>query len=201
MRPSREPAPIPDKVTGDPRPPTAPRTETTSIYTTPGMPDTTGGPPSEWGVALEWFSQPRGNIFQGSVGFFVFSLAVVTFMRGGFDWATDWFSWCSSGGLGLMLYIDASRHRVLAGFQWVQTRKKWVSTYELTRIRSTNIGLQRAMKLDDSHGHTLVLVLRHAQKNIELWDVVYDGIVHSVASGDCDISKAARRILKVWPLR
>lgn len=161
------------------------------------MPDTTGGPPSEWGVALEWFSKRRGDIFQGSVGFFVLCLAAVTFMRGGFDWVTDWFPWCFSGGLSLLVYFDARRDRVLAGSQWVQTGKKWVSIYELTRIRSTNVGLQRAMKLEDCHGHKLVLVLRHAQKNTKLWDLVYNGIVHSVASGDCDISKAARRILKV----
>jgi hypothetical protein len=185
-------------MTGEPRPPTAPRTETTSIHTSaPDMPDKAGGPPSEWGVALEWFSQPRGDIFQGSVGFFVLCLAAFAVITGGFDWVTDWFPWGFSGGLSLLIYFDARRDRVLAGSQWVQTRKEWVSTYELTRIRSTNVGLQRAMKLEDNHGHKLVLVLRHAQKNTKLWDLVYNGIVHSVASGDCDISKAARRILKV----
>ena len=96
-----------------------------------------------------------------------------------------------------LIYFDLKKERVLAGARWVQERDKWVSTYELTKIRSTTVGLNRASKLTDAQGNTLVLVLRNAQMNPQLWNLVYNGIVHSVASGECDISKAARRILKV----
>ncbi|MFY2790993.1 hypothetical protein [Rhodococcus sp. MALMAid1271] len=86
---------------------------------------------------------------------------------------------------------------MIAGARWVQQRDEWVSTYELEKIRSTTFGLNRAMSIRDIHGNNFVLVLRPTQQNPLLWNLVYNGIAYSVAHGNCDISKAARRILKV----
>ncbi|MGB6072360.1 MAG: hypothetical protein WBG53_17635 [Rhodococcus sp. (in: high G+C Gram-positive bacteria)] len=115
----------------------------------------------------------------------------------GFEWTSNWFLWVFITVICVTMYFDLKKDRVIAGARWVQQREEWVSTYELVRIRSTTVGLNRAMSIRDTHGNKLVLVLSTTQKNPPLWNLVYNGIAHSVAHGDCDISKAARRIIKV----
>lgn len=128
---------------------------------------------------------------------FVFGVLCFTVPSLGFEWLTSWWAMCIVVGLPLLQYHKVLGDRVLAGARWVQQRDKWVSTYELARIRSTTVGLYRAMNIKDIHGNNFILVLHDAQMNPQLWDLVYNGILHSVTHGDCDISNAARRILKV----
>ncbi|CCQ15576.1 putative uncharacterized protein [Rhodococcus sp. AW25M09] len=127
----------------------------------------------------------------------VFGILVFSIPIWSFEWIWDWWPPCMVFGLPLLQYRKSLGDRVLAGARWVQQRDKWISTYEITKIRSTTVGLNRASKIEDVHGNKLILVLRDAQMNPLLWNLVYNGIAHSVANGNCDISKAARRILKV----
>ncbi|MFC7449732.1 hypothetical protein [Rhodococcus daqingensis] len=122
-----------------------------------------------------------------------------TWRTGGLVWMTWWWSWLV---LGLWLAHGwwFSRHGnwLAAGAVWVQQDKNWVNTYELTKIRFTVSGLNRVLKLTDSSGRNIYgLVIRDVQSNQPMWDLVYNGILHSVASGDCDISDKARSVLKV----
>lgn len=195
---TKQPAPIPDAYTGKPRPPTAPRSESTSRRVTPL--DDNGidvVAPREMGPPLEWCVESKRTNLLGAG--FIFSLAIIAFIipYRGFDWVSDWFPWCFAAVMTALFYRKISKDQVVAGARWVQQRDQWVSTYELTKIRSTNVGLKRASSIQDVHGNKFVLVLRDAQQNPLLWDLVYNGIVHSVTSGNCDISKAARRILEV----
>lgn len=149
------------------------------------------------GPPLEWCEESKHFPVHGAAFFLCFMLACATFVYRGFDWIYEWLPWTAVLGLPLLVFFDMRKDRVLAGARWVQERDKWVSTYELVTIRSTTVGLNRATKLIDAQGNKIVLILRNAQANPALWDLVYNGIVHSVASGSCDISRAARRILRV----
>lgn len=193
----RRPAPTPDPITGEPRPPKAHRGECFGQWVTIPTDLEKCIVPQHYGPALEAYEEPKRNKMQG-VGC-LFGLGVLAFAIPfrGFDWISMWFPWVFILGLTFLQYRKVLGDRVLAGSRWVQQRDKWVSTYELTKIRSTTNGLNRASKIEDANGNKLTLVLRDAQENPLLWDLVYNGIVHSVASGNCDISKAARRILKV----
>lgn len=191
------PAPVPDAVTGEPRPPAAHRGEARAHWVTmPGDLAKSIAPP-EYGPALEAYEEPLRIKIAGVVTLFVFGLLVFVIPFRGFDWMTMWWPQCMIIGLTILQYRKVLGDRVLAGARWVQQRDKWASTYELVKIRSTPVGLRRAIKIEDVHGHRFILVLRDAQTNPRLWNLVYNGIVYSEASGNCDISKAARRILKI----
>lgn len=153
--------------------------------------------PVDMGRPLEWCEASKQHPREGAAFYFCFMLMCATFVYRGFDWIYDWVLWAFVVAIPVLVYFDMRKDRVLAGAHWVQERNKWVSTYELVEIRSTTSGYNRASKLVDAHGNKLTLILRNAQENPKLWDLVYNGIVYSVASGNCDISRAARRILKV----
>ncbi|MDZ7918083.1 MAG: hypothetical protein U5O16_40775 [Rhodococcus sp. (in: high G+C Gram-positive bacteria)] len=193
-----QPAPIPDPMTGEPRPPSAPRTESKANRSTPpGKPTTDVVVPVEMGPPLEWCEESKHYPLQGAIFIFCFGLLCWTFVYRGFDWLTDWFPWTFLSVMSALFFRKLAKDRVIAGARWVQQRDEWVSTYELAKIRSTTFGLNRAMSIRDTHGNNFVLVLRPTQQNPLLWNLVYNGIAHSVAHGNCDISKAARRILKL----
>ena len=188
---------MPNPTTGEPRPPTAHRGEARAHWVTMPGDLEKSVVPLEHGPALEAFEEPRGTkVLQAWMLFAIFLLVFVVPFRG-FGWADLWFPWFVILGLPLLHYRKSLGDRVLAGARWVQQRDQWISTYEITKIRSTTVGLNRASKIEDVHGNKLILVLRDAQMNPLLWNLVYNGIAHSVAYGNCDISKAARRILKV----
>lgn len=189
---------MPDPVTGEPRPPSAPRTESKGTRTTPpGSPTTEIVVPPEMGPPLEWCEESKHYPLQGAIFYLCLFAVCGTVIYRGFEWTSNWFLWVFITVICVTMYFDLKKDRVIAGARWVQQREEWVSTYELVRIRSTTVGLNRAMSIRDTHGNKLVLVLSTTQKNPPLWNLVYNGIAHSVAHGDCDISKAARRIIKV----
>ncbi|WP_427915656.1 hypothetical protein [Rhodococcus sp. KRD162] len=191
------PAQMPDQVTGEPRPPTAHRGEARAHWVTmPGNLEKSIVP-IEYGPALEAYEEPRKSKLLLAILLLVFGILVFTVPIRSFDWIWYWWPPFMVFGLPILQYYKSLGDRVLAGARWVQQRDEWISTYEITKIRSTTVGLNRASKIEDIHGNKLILVLRDAQMNPLLWNLVYNGIAYSVAHGNCDISKAARRILKV----
>ncbi|WP_183130497.1 hypothetical protein [Rhodococcus sp. SBT000017] len=198
MRRVTQPARMPDPMTGELRPPSAPRTESKGIRTTPpGFPTTEVVAPEEMGPPLEWCEESKHYPLQGAIFYLCLFAVSGTIIYRGFEWTSNWFLWVFITVICVAMYFHLKKDRVVAGSRWVQQRDEWISTYEITKIRSTTVGLNRASKIEDVHGNKLILVLRDAQMNPLLWNLVYNGIVHSVAHGNCDISKAARRILKI----
>ncbi|MCJ0978750.1 hypothetical protein MTX35_13615 [Rhodococcus sp. ARC_M12] len=188
---------MPNPTTGEPRPPTAHRGEARAHWVTMPGDLENSVVPLEYGPALEAFEEPRREkLLQAVMLICIFLLFFIVPFRG-FGWADLWFPWLVILGLPVLQYRKSLGDRVLAGARWVQQRDEWISTYEITKIRSTTVGLNRASKIEDVHGNKLILVLPDAQMNPLLWNLVYNGIVHSVAYGNCDISKAARRILEI----
>ncbi|MDZ7929262.1 MAG: hypothetical protein U5N21_04025 [Rhodococcus sp. (in: high G+C Gram-positive bacteria)] len=188
---------MPDPNTGEPRPPMAHRGEATALWVTKPGDLEKSVVPSEYGPAPEAFEESRREkTLQVLMLVAMFLLFFIVPFRG-FGWADLWFPWLVILGLPALQYRKSLGDRVLAGARWVQQRDEWISTYEITRIRSTTVGLNRASKIEDVHSNKMILVFRDAQMNPLLWNLVYNGIAHSVAHGNCDISKAARRILKV----
>lgn len=191
------PAPIPDALTGEPRPPTARRGEAREHWVTAPEDLQKSVVPLEYGPALEAYEEPLRMKIGLAVTLFVFALLVFVIPFRGFDWMSMWWPQVMIIGLPILQFRKSLGDRVLAGALWVQQRDKWALTYELVKIRSTTVGRYRAIKIVDCQDHEIILVLHDAQTNPRLWDLVYNGILHSVASGNCDISRAARRILKV----
>ncbi|WP_235871134.1 hypothetical protein [Rhodococcus spongiicola] len=127
-------------------------------------------------------------------------LAFFTVTTGGFDWVDDWFPWIWTGLTGAFMYWRTGQEWMAVGAVWVQEGPKWVNTYELVRIRFSVDGLRRVLRLQDASGREIhSFSLRNVQSNPLMWDLVYNGILHSVASGNCDISRKARKVLQIPP--
>ncbi|WP_232320310.1 hypothetical protein [Rhodococcus sp. WMMA185] len=126
--------------------------------------------------------------------------AFVTFRMGGFDWVGDWVPWIWMALISAFMYWRTGCEWMAAGSVWVQDGPDWINTYELVRIRFSVDGLRRVLRIEDSEGRKIhSFGLRNAQSNPLMWDLVYNGILHSVASGNCDISNKARKVLQIPP--
>lgn len=82
-----------------------------------------------------------------------------------------------------------------AGADWLQSRRHWVRVYELASIKYITKPGGFSVLLQDSQGGSAGGDLRDLQSNPALWDLVYNGILHSVASRDVKANLAARRHL------
>ncbi|WP_235871135.1 hypothetical protein [Rhodococcus spongiicola] len=126
--------------------------------------------------------------------------AFIIFTERGFDWTDEWFPWFWIVVSGVFFYWRGGCEWMAAGAVWVQEGPKWVNTYELVRIRFSVDGLNRVLRIEDADGRKIhSFGLRDAQSNPLMWDLVYNGILHSVASGNCDISRKARKVLQIPP--
>ncbi|MEV0947125.1 hypothetical protein [Rhodococcus sp. NPDC049939] len=194
--------PVPDPHTGEPRPPTAPRRESSANETTPTDRTPTKPPPApeDLGPTLEWFQFESKHRMQATIGMPAIVAAFATLKVGGFDWVSDWGFWVLLTVIGAVMYWRTGYEWMAAGAMWVQEGPKWVNTYELVRIRFSVDGLRRVLRLEDAEGRKVhSFGLRDVQSNPQMWDLVYNGILHSVASGNCDISRKARKVLQIPP--
>ncbi|MGH3720730.1 MAG: hypothetical protein ACRDRI_18165 [Pseudonocardiaceae bacterium] len=191
--------PQPDCATGQPRPPSAP-TKFPSPERTPREREPRKHPPipDERGPALEWCQDSTtwaiisGLIFAGII------ISVYTAHEHGFGWVTIWWVWLLPIIFGLAVYWGMSKNWLAAGATWLQNGDVWVDVYELVSIDIKAGGAKLNLRLTDSAGRTIgALSLADAQRNHALWDLVYNGILHSVANGKADPPTNVRTILKL----
>lgn len=193
--------PIPDRSTGEPRPPKAPRREISRTYVehtpTDRVPKNPPPLPEGVGPVLEWSQGTRKDAWKATFACWAFGAIAFTVMNG-FAWLTVWIPWLYFPAIWWAMFRVMKLKWLAVGSVWVQDRRGWVNLYELTRIRFAVDGLNRVLRLDDSAGRELdQLYLRDAQANSAMWDLIYNGILHSVASGNCEISEKARAVLRL----
>lgn len=145
---------------------------------------------------LEWFyPDRRGRLLAGlSLSVLGFVLYVLSF--GGFSWATD------DPWLWLIIvpwpfvFLALGRFRTSAGVDWLNHNKSFIKTYDLVSVKLA-FGGNATPILDakDSHGNTIYARISDLQQNHELWDLVYNGILHSVHAGEAETNKRAREHL------
>ena len=196
--------PMPDVVSGEPRPPAAPR-ELRGDCPTPRRRNQRGHPPvpESEGPVLEWVQDTVWD--QWKAVFFGFALvAALAFANTGWGWLTDLSDpgvqviWAFFPIFGAVMWRLSRSHWCAAGASWVQHGKNWVSTYELTSIDFGIDGVKRVLRVADSSGREIrSLSLRDVQVNAKLWDLTYNGILHSLHSGKCEISPRALAVLKL----
>ncbi|WP_240959651.1 hypothetical protein [Rhodococcus sp. HNM0563] len=146
---------------------------------------------------LEW-NQPtlREQCFAAAI-MAGLSIALMS-VQAGFEWVRWWWFWAITLAGAWVMFRATRNHWTAAGATWVQWRTSWVDTYHLTRIRFSADGTNRVLRLKDAHGNEIhSFKISQIQGNPDLWDLVYNGILHSVASGNCDIDAKTRRILQI----
>lgn len=121
-------------------------------------------------------------------GFFV-SILIFAFgcLR---DWGFSWMwtmpaLWIFVAAPPVLWYFLGRRTGISAGADWFAVKGGHVDVYELTKVRivGTSGGLSWDLELADRKGTELSINLREIQANRDLWDLVYNGIAHSVNRG------------------
>ncbi|SFQ32474.1 hypothetical protein SAMN05421810_106130 [Amycolatopsis arida] len=196
--------PKPDPRTGEPRPPRAPLSGDHAEPRQPYRERKVLQPPAGEGPALEWHYGDR-RMQRWMAGIIFGGLCIIaTFKRGGLAWMAEWDIWVVFMGLAAVGYIVPLGHKISAGADWLNCRGGFVKTYELTEIKVTpGGGGDPHIELFDQHGGSADTGMNLIQANQALWDLVYNGIRHSVANG-ATTNRLARKWLRLddpWPPR
>ena len=145
---------------------------------------------------LEWRQESHQSALVAGVALAVIGAIVPTANSGGVAWVTSWHWWVFIALCALVGYGVFSGTWIAAGATWLQNGKRWVNIYELTEIRIKASGTNHMLRLTDSAGRTIgSLKLMAVQRNPKLWDLVYNGILHSVATGKATPPNGTRKIL------
>jgi hypothetical protein len=188
--------PKPDPDTGEPRPPHAPR------Y---GSPAGTEGhdskaakpkPPPGFGPTLEWHVESRRSALL-IAGLAVVLLLGVEFLFFGLSLVDHWVGWAIVLGTGVLLYLGFAGRTFAAGAEWLRSTG-WVNTYRLQLIEMNVLQGSVSLTLQDDQGGALSIDIEDLQSHQKMWDLVYNGMRHSVAAGvTVKLNDYARSVLKL----
>ena len=195
--------PKPDPVTGQPRPPRAPGR--TARGTGKGNADRDDDladapvPPVGQGPVLSWYRSSRSYAVQvGAIGFGLATLLLSARDGFQFHWVKYWWAWV---GLVVIAFLIGLTQRkgteCSAGVEWLGGRKTWVRTYELVKVKlSVGVG-QFSLSMQDNGGRSLSLPVSALQEDRLMWDLVYNGVLHSVIAGGAATNGQLHRYLGV----
>ncbi|WP_258347914.1 hypothetical protein [Saccharopolyspora gregorii] len=150
--------------------------------------------PEGEGPLLEWYQAEDADHTVGGV---VLGASIVVFLcilDWGFSWMSTWWLWAFAIWPPIAAYFIGRSEGFSAGAEWFATsRKAHVKLYELTKIKveyqagGQSIGIE----LTDADDRCVGAPLRQLQRNRALWDLVYNGIVHSVHDGSATANQLA----------
>jgi hypothetical protein len=185
-----QPAPKPDRMSGEPRPPQAP-VESSWMPYDKAKDLGPENPPPDNGPALEWFADAKSTMWGSAVFALVILLAFLTLRWGGLGWMQVWWLWLIVlAGASLFLFMRKSL-RMTAGADWLLMHGVCLNTYRLRKIRvTTGVGTYHLV-LIDTEGETIDTQVHYLQKNRKLWDLVYNGILHSIVYNGADVNRRA----------
>jgi hypothetical protein len=210
--------PKPDPETGQPFPPEAP------TYTGPslrpgqerapmaGTPPRGAKAPDEMGRPLVWRVYGAKEGLRGLLFTLIIAailIALPSLMRGqGFEAWTYWQMWVIAF-VGAWLMADPMERRtVSAGADWIQwnRRPKWYQSrrdrtnylkfYRLAEIEGYAAGAVLYLRMRDEDGRGIDRIRAELQSDRRIWDLVYNGILHSVANG-AEINRSAIEMLRL----
>jgi hypothetical protein len=132
-------------------------------------------------------------VVQVAVLGFVLTAFLLT-LRDGFQfhWVRYWQLWIGLVVVGALVGLTQLRGtECAAGVDWLRGRRQWVRTYELVKVKSYPSFSGGWIRLEDRDGRTLGLDHTTLQQDRRLWNLVYNGILHSVIAGGAETNGAA----------
>lgn len=194
--------PQPDRHTGEPRPPSAPlESGETGKATDRRAPSRPIEPPAGEGPLLEWFHADRSSrMMTGLILSVLIVLVYVTkdWIHGhsGLSWVGIWWLWLIPLPWPFV-YLLVGNQQFSAGADWLATRRGFVKTYELVKVKIviTSGGFGRLLEVSDAYGRAIGGEISDLQQNPQLWDLVYNGLIHSVHVNGAETNKRARQYL------
>lgn len=186
--------PKPATDTGQPRPPRA-EVDSDSGRTLEEQNDRfKPSPPAGQGPVLEWYKPSRlSSILSGSGAFVLVGIGL-SLKDGSADWTHTWWMWLFPVIAGLLIASTIRVSKCSAGAEWFSTGKNWVNVYDLASIKLRTPANYRKLDLEDNSRRKITIQLSIAQHNRALWDLVYNGMRHSVVHNDVEVNRLARRV-------
>ncbi|MBA8826638.1 hypothetical protein FHX42_004017 [Saccharopolyspora lacisalsi] len=196
--------PKPDPVSGEPRPPRAPGfhkedkppkdQDRDRDQSTHRMPT----PPEGEGRMLEWYRHSQRNAITAGLGALVIIALGITLMQGFSPlWMTAWWMWLIVAAGAFVVYGSFRSVECAVGAEWIKVGKAWVRLYELTEIKAKHRSNAIHLDFKDSAGRVVVVKSDDIQEDRDMWDLVYNGILHSVIAGGADTNKLVHSAFKV----
>lgn len=112
-------------------------------------------------------------------------------------WFETWWGWGLVVGVGLLMLLVGRTFRISAGADWFMDRKTLIKTYELVQVAVEKDMSEGELHLRDQRGQQVSVGLASLQSNETLWDLVYNGIRHSVVNG-AQVNRMAVERLHLW---
>jgi hypothetical protein len=144
-------------------------------------------PPPGQGPVLAWYRASwRGTIMAG-IGGFVLMVAlflVLSLVKAGdFSLLKYWFLWLLAALAAVGIASSTKVARCSAGADWLMLKKAWVKTYELTEIKTRYLSNTIYIYLTDKDGRKIDEQINTLQQDRLIWDLMYNGVRHSIANG------------------
>jgi hypothetical protein len=186
--------PKPDADTGLPRPPKAPLDNSwgTSHRHSTDRATSAPTPPPDQSPTLEWIPRSRKTFWQVAVSCFVILIVVALLKDWGLGWAGVWWVWPAFAVISILAGLAVwSSDDMEAGADWFSYGKSWVKTYELTHLEQKKAWASDSLELKDAAGREVSIKITDIQTNPDLWNLVYNGILHSVHYGGAHVNQRA----------
>lgn len=204
---------------GEPRPPAAPRSGASYRHPVRVLHLDPHDPPRRWGrigphgrPPLEVVLAPaRVRLASAAVDSGLYALMLGALFGWGVwtDWIPLWLAvvlWLGIVGLIVLWCWFATdvTPELVAGADWVGRSTLWVPLYELTRLEAETARngdgdeIPGTVALALWHGPEKAILLDIAllQSNPALWDLVYQGVIASIAAG-AELTEDARQALRL----
>ncbi|QGK72092.1 hypothetical protein GIY23_06485 [Allosaccharopolyspora coralli] len=147
---------------------------------------------------LEWYRHSqRYAIGMGVLGAIL--IGVFVGLRQGLDysWLSMPWTWAAIAVAGLGMYGIFRKVGAAVGADWLKVGKMWVLLYELTDIKVRHRGMSMHLDLKDSRSRSLQVRVDELQEDRDMWDLVYNGLMHSVLVNGANTNRGVHSRLKV----
>jgi hypothetical protein len=114
------------------------------------------------------------------------------------DWVKQWGVWVTILLVMALMYVILRGKGYSAGAEWMANKDKWVRVYELVEVTAHTSGTGVYVTLKDSGGREVEYKFADLGGSDRLlFDLTYNGILHSVIAGGAKTNPLLHRTLKL----
>jgi hypothetical protein len=95
----------------------------------------------------------------------------------------SWWVWLIAVVAGVGIFFSVKADRCAAGADWFMYQKSWVKNYDLVEIKTRFYSNTIYVYMTDGEGRKVEAPLTAIQQDRLIWDLLYNGILHSIAGG------------------
>jgi hypothetical protein len=118
------------------------------------------------------------------VAFVLQTLGVCVLQGFSLAWMLVPWSWLVILVFSVLVALGARQEPLAVGAEWLRVGRRWVRLYELVEISTTRRQSYLYLRLTDRSGRRLTVNAENLRHRPLMWDLVYNGLLHSVIAGD-----------------